>query len=76
MSMLYVMVPAALGLAITALVAFIWAVKTGQFDDPESHAYRMLFDDEPVSTKNPTPESDEHEADDPEDSNKPADADS
>ncbi|QDU55751.1 cbb3-type cytochrome oxidase assembly protein CcoS [Aeoliella mucimassa] len=51
MSMLYVMVPAALALAVTALVAFIWAVKSGQFDDPHSHAYRMLFEDEPVTTK-------------------------
>ena len=31
--------------AIIFLVAFIWAVKTGQFDDPYSPSVRMLFDD-------------------------------
>lgn len=51
MSMLYIMVPVTLALAVTALVAYIWAVRTGQFDDPESQAYRMLFDDEPAQRK-------------------------
>ena len=27
------------------LLAFIWAVKSGQYDDTESPAMRMLFDD-------------------------------
>ena len=27
------------------LAAFIWAVKSGQYDDTESPAVRMLFDD-------------------------------
>jgi cbb3-type cytochrome oxidase maturation protein len=27
------------------LVGFIWAVKSGQYDDTESPAVRMLFDD-------------------------------
>ncbi len=27
------------------LIAFIWAVKSGQYDDTESPAVRMLFDD-------------------------------
>ena len=52
MSTLYVMVPVALALAATALVAFIWAVRSGQFDDPQSEAYRMLFEDQPRSSKN------------------------
>ncbi len=28
------------------LIAFTWAVKTGQFDDRVTPAIRMLFDDE------------------------------
>jgi cbb3-type cytochrome oxidase maturation protein len=28
---------------------FIWAVKSGQFDDPEAPKYRMLDDDDDVS---------------------------
>lgn len=27
------------------LIAFLWAVKSGQYDDTESPAMRMLFDD-------------------------------
>ncbi|MCO6048026.1 cbb3-type cytochrome oxidase assembly protein CcoS [Aeoliella sp. ICT_H6.2] len=53
MSMLYIMVPVTLALAITALIAYIWAVRNGQFDDPESQAYRMLFEDEPVRRNPP-----------------------
>jgi cbb3-type cytochrome oxidase maturation protein len=34
------------------LIAFIWAVKNGQYDDTESPAVRMLFDDsKPVQNK-------------------------
>jgi len=35
------------------LVAFIWAVKSGQYDDTYSPAVRMLFDDsKPVESEN------------------------
>ena len=34
------------------LAGFIWAVKSGQYDDTESPAMRMLFDDaKPVKKK-------------------------
>ena len=34
------------------LAGFIWAVKNGQYDDTESPAIRMLFDDaKPVKKK-------------------------
>ncbi len=32
--------------ALAFLLAFIWAVKTGQFDDSYTPSIRMLFDDE------------------------------
>ena len=51
MSMLYIMVPIALALAFSAVLAFVWAVRSGQFDDPKSQAYRMLFDDEPANKR-------------------------
>ncbi len=34
------------------LVAFLWAVKSGQYDDTESPAMRMLFDDTKPVDKN------------------------
>ena len=33
------------------LIAFIWAMKSGQYDDAETPAIRMLFDDKPASKK-------------------------
>lgn len=36
---------------VAAWFLFIWAVKSGQFDDPEAPKYRMLDnDDEPAKT--------------------------
>jgi len=45
MSILYVLAPAALLLGGLFAVAFIWAAKTGQYDDVETPAHRMLHDD-------------------------------
>jgi cbb3-type cytochrome oxidase maturation protein len=33
-------------LGIGAWLLFIWAVKSGQYDDPEGPKYRMMEDDE------------------------------
>ena len=33
------------------LIAFIWAMKNGQYDDAETPAIRMLFDDKPTSNQ-------------------------
>jgi len=40
--------------ALTFLALFFWAVKTGQFDDPQTPSMRMLFEDEIISDKNKT----------------------
>ena len=39
---------------VAAWLLFIWAVKSGQFDDPEAPKYRMLDDDDEPS-KSPRP---------------------
>lgn len=46
MSVLYIMIPAALVLGISALVAFILSLRGGQYDDLDTPPARMLFDDE------------------------------
>ncbi|MEM5517585.1 cbb3-type cytochrome oxidase assembly protein CcoS [Henriciella sp. AS95] len=46
MEMLAFLIPIALFLGLIGLVAFIWAAKTGQFDDPEGDAARILIDDD------------------------------
>jgi cbb3-type cytochrome oxidase maturation protein len=45
-NILYLVVPLALLLVLVAVVAFVWAGRTGQFDDLETPALRVLHDDE------------------------------
>ncbi|RKF21712.1 cbb3-type cytochrome oxidase assembly protein CcoS [Altericroceibacterium spongiae] len=40
------LIPVALFMGLTGLAAFFWAVRNGQFDDPEGAANRILIDDE------------------------------
>jgi cbb3-type cytochrome oxidase maturation protein len=46
MTNLAVLIPVALGLGLLGLVAFVWAVRSGQFDDPDGAASRILDDDD------------------------------
>lgn len=46
MRILYLLIPMALGIVGVALWAFLWAVRTGQFDDLEGPAHRILMDDD------------------------------
>lgn len=46
MSVLYIMIPAALVLAGIGIVAFVMAAKSGQFDDLDTPALRAVFDDD------------------------------
>ncbi len=46
MSMLYVLIPLALVLLVAAVWALIWAIRTGQFDDLESHGWSVVLDDD------------------------------
>lgn len=45
MSILYIAIPVALIVSTAAVVAFVYVVRTGQYDDLETPAQRMLFDD-------------------------------
>ncbi len=49
MSVLFILISASLLIAIGFLIAFIWSVKNGQFDDDYTPSVRMLFDDELVN---------------------------
>lgn len=46
MAALYVMIPAALILVALAIKIFFWAVDSGQYEDLDSPAHSILFDDE------------------------------
>ena len=59
MSILVFLVPAALILGGIGLAAFMWSLRSGQYDDLEGAAERILYDDE-------KPELDRTETGDPE----------
>ncbi|MEE4293326.1 MAG: cbb3-type cytochrome oxidase assembly protein CcoS [Xanthomonadales bacterium] len=46
MSMLYVLIPLAIILLAFAVWALVWAIRTGQFDDLESHGWSVVLDDD------------------------------
>ncbi|OSQ39423.1 cbb3-type cytochrome oxidase assembly protein CcoS [Thalassospira mesophila] len=46
MSNLLLLIPIALFLGLLGLGAFLWALKSGQFDDMDGAANRILFDDD------------------------------
>ena len=47
MDVLLILIPVALFLGLLGLGAFIWSLKSGQFDDLDGAAVRILIDDEP-----------------------------
>ena len=51
MEVLVYLIPIAIGLGGIALAAFLWSIKSGQFDDMDGAASRILFDDEPLSAE-------------------------
>lgn len=46
MSIIVYLIPVALGLGLLGLGAFIWSIRSGQFDDMQGPAYRILDDDD------------------------------
>ena len=48
MNLLIILIPIALFLGLLGLGAFLWSLKSGQFDDPDGAAERILHDDDHV----------------------------
>ena len=46
MSALLFLIPVALMLGLFGLIAFVWSLKSGQFDDLDGAAQRILMDDD------------------------------
>ncbi|KAA3614600.1 MAG: cbb3-type cytochrome oxidase assembly protein CcoS [Calditrichaeota bacterium] len=51
MEVIFLLISLSLLLALGFLIAFIWAVKSGQFDDSYTPSVRMLTDDVPHTPK-------------------------
>ncbi len=56
MSVIYVLLTISIIVAVVFFLAFILAVKSGQFDDSYTPSVRMLFEDELVKEKSKKPE--------------------
>lgn len=54
MSVIYLLIPLSLIFAGGFLWAFIWAVRSGQYDDTTTPSMRVVLDDAPVNSRNKT----------------------
>lgn len=52
MSVIYILITVSIVVAVVFLIAFIKAVKSGQYDDDYTPSVRMLFDDELIKNTN------------------------
>jgi len=55
MSVILILILASLAVALAFLAGFIWAVKSGQFDDTCTPAMRILSEDEAAKPDRPEP---------------------
>ncbi|WP_341937709.1 cbb3-type cytochrome oxidase assembly protein CcoS [Marinimicrobium sp. C2-29] len=53
MESLYLLVPIALIFVAIALKIFFWAIRSGQYDNLDTEAHRILFDDDEVPARSP-----------------------
>ena len=54
MTILFVLVPVALGIVLISVGGFVWATRTGQFDDLDTPALRVLRDEPGGKTSSPS----------------------
>ncbi len=48
MNIIYLLIPLSLILVGLIVWAFMWSIRSGQFDDMEGPAYRVLMDDDAI----------------------------
>ena len=53
MEIIYLLIPLALILVTIIISVFMWAIKSGQFDDLEGPGYQILQDDDRVIETKP-----------------------
>lgn len=58
MTILYLLIPLGLIIMAIAIAAFLWAIKSGQYDDLEGPAHRILMDDDDPLIPNRVPPAD------------------
>ena len=53
MEVLYLLIPLSLVLVGIIVWIFLWAIRSGQFDDMEGPAHRILMDDDDIPVEQP-----------------------
>ncbi|WP_375262258.1 cbb3-type cytochrome oxidase assembly protein CcoS [Palleronia sp.] len=58
MSILALLIPTSIGLGLIGLVAFLWSMRSGQYEDLSGSAERVLLDEEdrPLPSRDATEE--------------------
>ncbi|MBL8473617.1 MAG: cbb3-type cytochrome oxidase assembly protein CcoS [Rhodocyclaceae bacterium] len=60
MEILYLLIPLSVVLVFLIGVIFWWSLRSGQFDDLEGPAYRVVMDDDRPAVDEKAPESSQH----------------
>jgi len=53
MIVIYLLIPLSILIAVSFLAAFIWAVRSGQYEDTHTPSLRMLWEDRGPHNKTP-----------------------
>jgi len=56
MEIIFILILISLVVAVGFLLAYLWATRSGQFDDEYTPSVRMLFDDELIDNQPEKPE--------------------
>lgn len=51
MSVIFLLIPLSIVVAAGFLAAFVWAVRSGQYEDTTTPGMRLLLDEEPASPR-------------------------
>ena len=55
MSVIFLLIPLSIVFAVAFLFAFVWSVRSGQYEDTTTPAMRLLLDEKTVRKPDPTP---------------------
>jgi len=59
MEIIFILILISLVVAVGFLLAYLWATRSGQFDDEYTPSVRMLFDDELIENQPEKPKEDQ-----------------
>jgi len=57
MEIIYLLIPFAVLFAVIVAIVFFWSVRSGQFDDLEGPAHRILMDDDKIEANDESQDS-------------------